>query len=167
MIITMAFFEELKRGASEVADKVVKKTTDITAIAKVNINIKASEAKLNSVYEEIGYLFYTAERNGVDNTEAIAAQVLKADGIIVEIDNLKRESAKLRNVVICPACGSEIDTECLFCPVCGQKQEVPEPKCDCGCECSDEECSCEECDCEECDCTDDCGCECEHSSDEE
>ncbi len=167
MIITMAFFEELKRGASEVADKVVKKTTDITSIAKVNFNIKASEAKLNSVYEEIGYLFYTAERNGVDNTEAIAAQVLKADGIIVEIDNLKKESAKLRKVVLCPACGSEIDTDCLFCPACGAKQEVPETKCDCGCEDCADECECSECDCEECESAEECDCCCEHNSDEE
>ena len=141
----MAFFEDLFRSASDVADKVVKKTTDITSTAKVNINIKAAESKLNSVYEEIGYLFYTAERNGVDNTEAIAAQVLKADGIIVEIDNLKKEYARLRKMRLCDKCGSEIDTDCLFCPVCGQKQEpvfTAEPECTC-----DEHCECEgECD---------------------
>ena len=136
----MAFFEDLKRSASDVADKVVKKTTDITSIAKVNINIKASESKLNTVYEEIGYLFYTAERNGVDNTEAIAAQVLKADGIIVEIDNLKKEYARLRKMKICSVCGSEISDECFFCPICGSKlenePEAPccEDECDCCCE---------------------------------
>ena len=149
----MAFFEDLKRGASEVADKVVRKTTDITALAKVNISIKASESKLNTVYEEIGYLFYTAERNGLDNTEAIAAKVLKADGIIVEIDNLKKEYARLRKMRICSSCGNEIGTDCLFCPICGAKQETVEECCtccgdDCGCE---EEESCECC----CDCKSD------------
>ena len=143
----MAFFEELKRGASEVADKVVKKTTDITSLAKVNINIRASESKLSTVYEEIGYLFYTAERNGVDNTEAIAAKVLKADGIIVEIDNLKKEYARLRKLRVCDGCGNEIGTDCQFCPVCGQKQEVgeecSEDECGCGCDSeSDESCDC-------------------------
>lgn len=156
----MAFLDELKRGASEVADKVVKKTTDITSIAKININIKASEAKLSSVYEQIGYLFYTAERNGIDNTEAIAAEVLKADGIIVEIDDLKKESAKLRKVVICNECGSEVDSSCNFCAICGCKLEKAEPECDCCCggECEDDA---------DCCCNDDCCCGCEEHKDEE
>ena len=141
----MAFFDELKRGASDAADKVVKKAGEITGIAKTNLNIRSSESKLNSVYQEIGFLFYNAERNGVDYTEEIAAQVLKADGLIVEIDNLKKAYAKARGLSVCRECGNEIDTESAFCSFCGAKQEK-ECSCDCCCDCEDD---CEEngCDC--------------------
>lgn len=134
----MAFIEELKRGASDVAGKVAKKTGELTSIAKMNMNIRSSESKLSSIYEEIGFLFYTAERNGVDFTEEIAAQVLKADSLIVEIDNLKKAYAKARGFRVCPECGNEIDSECAFCSFCGKKQELKEDddecSCDCGCE---------------------------------
>jgi len=134
----MAFFDEFKRGASEVADKVAKKTTDLTAIAKIAFNIKSDESKLSNVYEEIGYLFYTAERNGVDYTEEISAQILKADGLLAEIETLKKESAKLRNSAVCSACGNEIACDVAFCPFCGKKQEEAHEDCGC-CECNSEE----------------------------
>ena len=142
----MTFFDDIKRGASDVAGKVAKKTGELTGIAKINFNIKTSEAKLSSVYEEIGFLFYTAERNNVDFTEEIAAQVLKADGIIVEIDNLKKEAAKLRGARICSGCGNEIGSECAFCSFCGKKQEAEKS--------GEEACSCECCHDNACDCSD-------------
>ena len=45
----MPNFEELKRNASGVADRAVKKTNELTAFVKLKMGIKASEAKLSSV----------------------------------------------------------------------------------------------------------------------
>lgn len=122
----MAFIDEFKRNAAEMADKAKKKTNEITSIAKINLNIKSCEAKLAAVYEEIGRLFYTAEREGVDNTAAIATCIMKADKYNSDIQNAKKELAKLRNVKNCCQCGSEIDINFAFCNFCGAKQEMPE-----------------------------------------
>ena len=119
----MAFFDDFKKSATDVADKVAKKTTDFTSIARIAMNIRSNESKLSSTYEEIGYLFYTAERNGTDYTEEIAAQILKADGLNAEIESLKKESAKLRNVKICSGCQKEIPSDSSFCSFCGLKQD--------------------------------------------
>ena len=116
-------FEEIKRSASGVAERTVKKTGDVTNIVKLKVNLKSAESKLSSVYEEIGRLFYTAERSGEDCTSDIAAYIMKADKLKADIAEYNKQIAKLHNVRICDNCGTEIDETVNFCPVCGAKQE--------------------------------------------
>ena len=47
----MSFFEEFKRNATDVANKAVKKTGELTNIARLCINVKSNEAKLAIVVE--------------------------------------------------------------------------------------------------------------------
>ena len=171
----MTIFDNLKRGATDAANKAAKKTGEITNIAKLTMNIKNAETKLGDVYEEIGRLFYTAERTGEDCTSEIAANIMKADKIKADIANFKAEIATLRNVIVCENCGNEVNADFAFCNFCGTKIEKPAAPaeeetcecCECGCEC---ECECDcECDCEcECgeaeECT--CGCCCDEKAEE-
>lgn len=158
----MTIFNNLKRGATDAANKAAKKTGEITNIAKLTMNIKNAETKLGDVYEEIGRLFYTAERTGEDCTSEIAANIMKADKIKADIANFKAEIAVLRNVIVCENCGNEVNADYAFCNFCGNKIEKPvvgteeseEEVCEC-CECGEEEA--EECCCE---------CECEETAEE-
>ncbi len=121
----MAFFDDFKRSASSAAEKAAKKTEELKNIAKYNVNIKSLEGKLSATYEQIGRLFYEAERNGEDYTADIAAEILKADKYHADIAEYKKLLAKLRKVSECPTCGKEIDENALFCSFCGAKQEKP------------------------------------------
>lgn len=122
----MAFIDELKKNAVDFADKAKKKTNEITGITKINIAIRSNESKLAAVYEEIGRLFYKAEREGADYTEDIATCIMKADKYNSDIEIGKRELAKLRKVKTCGGCGNEIDRTFAFCNFCGEKQKMPE-----------------------------------------
>ena len=117
-------FEEIKRGATGVADRAVKKTGEVTNLVKLKVSMKSAEGKLSEVYEEIGRLFYTAERSGEDCTSDIAAYIMKADKLKADIAAYTKQLAKLRNVRICEGCGHEIDMNVNFCPVCGLKQDT-------------------------------------------
>lgn len=117
-------FEEIKRNATGVADRAVKKTGEVTNLVKLKVSVKAAEGKLSSVYEEIGRLFYTAERSGEDCTSEIAAYIMKADKLKADIASFNKQIAKLRNIRICDSCGHEIDQSVNFCPICGAKQET-------------------------------------------
>ncbi len=161
----MTIFNNIKRGATDAATKAAKKTGEITNIAKLTMNIKNAETKLGAVYEEIGRLFYTAERTGEDFTSDIAANIMKADKIKADIANFKSEIAALRNVIVCENCGNEVNADFAFCNFCGTKIEKPVPAeeetCEC-CECDGEcECCCEEA-AEECTCE----CCCEETAEE-
>ncbi|MBQ7600244.1 MAG: hypothetical protein IJU57_06205 [Clostridia bacterium] len=133
----MDFIEEVKRSATNFAEMAKEKTATVTNLAKLNINLKTTEAKLGEVYEEIGRLFYKAERENLDNNAAITEYILEADRYSAEIEQIKKDLAKLRNVKVCPKCGNEIDISFEYCNHCGEKQEMPEEpeeECCCGCE---------------------------------
>ena len=156
----MSFFEEFKRNATDVANKAVKKTGELTNIARLCIIVKSNEAKLSSVFEEIGYMFYEAQSTGADHTSDIASLIMKADKIKADIENIKKEIAKLKKVVICTSCGNEVSEEASFCPHCGAKIEKPEPEtCEDDSCCDENECSCG-CGCEETETAETCGCGC-------
>ncbi len=157
--------ESLKKNFKDVTDKTVKKTNELTAIAKLNVAIKSEESKLSDCYKAIGRLFYSAERDQVDNTEEIATYIMQADKIKATIASYQKELAILRNVIICEGCNNEIAGDAIFCPICGLKVAKPAPAAEeeAVCDCEDE-CDCEaeacECGCEEaCECECDCGCE--------
>ena len=138
----MTFFDDIKRTATDAADKAVKKTNQLAAIAKLNFNIKSSEAKLSAIYEEIGRLFYTAERSGNDHTEEITVYIMKADNVNSDIASYKAELAKAKKVTICDGCGNEISNDAAFCSYCGKKLEkCAEPD-------AEEDTEAEECKCD-------------------
>lgn len=155
--MAMQFWEEVKKNAKEAADLTVKKTSEITAIAKATVAIKTEEGKLSSCYKEIGRLFYTAERDGVDYTDEIATFIMQADKIKASIVGYQKEIAAMKKIAICEFCGNEMPTEALFCPTCGAKILNKTENCDNCTNSSNEECCCESVTEENvCHCADDC-----------
>lgn len=173
-------YEALKKNFKDITDKTVKKTGELTTIAKLNMTIKSEEAKLSDCYKSIGRLFYTAERDNLDNTEEIATYIMQADRIKATIADCQKELSVLRNVVVCEGCNNEISNDAIFCPICGLKVNKPAPVveeepiveeeteeetcCDCGEETCCEDactCDCEDASAEETPCT--CGCDCENT----
>lgn len=127
-IFIMDFFEDLKRTATNAADIAVKKTNELTELTKIKINIRSANSKLKEAYAEIGRLFYTSERSGVDFTAEIAENIIKADNLVAEINAYKKKLSALRNLINCEGCGNEIPYTAAFCSFCGMKQEHPEPE---------------------------------------
>ena len=161
------FWEEIMKNAKEAADITVKKTSEMTAIAKATVAIKNEEGKLSSCYKEIGRLFYTAERDGVDHTDEIATFIMQADKIKAAIAGYKKEIAALKKVSLCDACGSEVPTDAQFCPSCGAKIVKAEPAkeektCNCCCDTeSDSHCACDAATEDTCTCEESCNCTCD------
>ncbi len=145
----MSIINEIRKNVTEAATIASQKTTELTGIAKLKVSIQREKAKLGDCYEEIGRLFYTAERSGEDHTSDIAAYIMQADKIKASIEKYKKELAALRKVVICEGCGTEISNTAAYCSVCGTKQVKK-----CAGEPKAEPCCCEDC-CEEA-CDSDC-----------
>ena len=124
----MDFFEDLKRTATNAADKAVKKTNELTELTKIKLSLKSASSKLKQVYAEIGRLFYTSERSGVDFTAEIAENIIKADTLVAEINAYNQKLSALRNLTTCEGCGNEIPYTASFCSFCGMKQDHPEPE---------------------------------------
>ncbi len=149
----MAFFDELQKSVTDAANYTAKKATEFSGIAKLKFNIRSEEANLEKCFADIGKLFYTAEREGVDRTAEIAALIMQVDKIRANIDGYRDELSRLKKTVICKACSAEVAKDFAFCPSCGAKLEKNSDCADsCDCNSNDESCCCGDsrgCDCVE------------------
>lgn len=113
---------DIARGVSDAASFTVKKTGELTNLAKMKYALHSEQNKLKECFEEIGKLYYAYQRTGDDYVTEIAALIAEADLIKLSISKMKEEIAHLQNSAICKGCGAKIGAGMAFCPVCGLKQ---------------------------------------------
>ena len=116
----MAIWDEIQKGAKDAAAFTVKKTEEVTTIAKLKLAIHSETSKLEKCYQEIGELYYEAHRRDADTAAAIAPLILEADELTTKLNALKNQLAAVQKGVICKACGTQVSREYGFCPVCGK-----------------------------------------------
>lgn len=123
----MEFISNLKKNLSTAADYTVKKTTEVTEIAKLTVEIKSQNEKLTAVYTEMGRVVYGDIKNGTGSAEKLSALAADADALKETVAALKVRLAKAQNCVLCPACGAKMKDTANFCSVCGAKLPKEEP----------------------------------------
>ncbi len=117
----MALWEDIAKSAKDAAAYTVKKTEELTSIAKIKMSIRSEENNLDKCFSEIGSMYYAYQRQGEDHTSEIAALLMEADQVKEKIKCLRDSLAKLQKSVICPGCSAQVTTEYDFCPLCGVK----------------------------------------------
>lgn len=115
----MALWDDIAKSAKDAAAYTVKKTEELTSIAKIKMSIHSEENNLEKCFAEIGSLYYAYQRQGEDHTSEIAALLMEADQAQAKIKCLRDSLAKLQKSVICPGCNAQVTTEYDFCPLCG------------------------------------------------
>ncbi len=118
---TMALWDDIAKSAKDAAAYTMKKTEELTSIAKIKMSIHSEENNLDKCFAEIGSLYYAYQRQGEDHTSEIAALLMEADQAQAKIKCLRDSLAKLQKSVICPGCSAQVTTEYDFCPLCGAK----------------------------------------------
>ncbi len=117
----MALWDDIAKSAKDAAAYTVKKTEELTSIAKIKMSIRSEENNLEKCFAEIGSLYYVYQRQGEDHTSEIAALLMEADQAKEKIHCLRDSLAKLQKSVICPGCSAQVTTEYAYCPLCGTK----------------------------------------------
>lgn len=124
----MALWDDIAKSAKDAAAYTVKKTEELTSIAKIKMSIRSEENNLDKCFSEIGSLYYAYQREGEDHTSEIAALLMEADQVREKIKCLRDSLAKLQKSVICPGCSAQVTTEYDFCPLCGAKLKEETPQ---------------------------------------
>ena len=120
----MALWEEITKGAKDAASYTVKKTGELTALAKLKTALRGEESKLEKCFEDMGELYYSKVKNAdADSGTELGELVCAADEIKEQIAELKTEIAKLQGTALCAKCGAAFNGEFAFCPKCGAKKE--------------------------------------------
>jgi len=123
----MSLFENITKKVTDTARAAAKKSGELVEATKLNMSIGAEEDKIEKVYAEIGKVVYEAFSNGEAVSEMFKEQCETIKSYEDNIKEMKQKILDLKSVKICSGCGAELDTEVVFCPKCGAKQEIPEP----------------------------------------
>jgi len=101
------------RGAKELADTV-----------KLNSLISDEQRQINSLYTEIGKLFYETNMGVSKDTEfgKLCSEISDANE---RIGKYEQDIRTIKGLKCCPSCGSNVPLESAFCGDCGTKVETP------------------------------------------
>lgn len=115
----MAFFEQVGKRISDVGEGVVHQTKRLTDIAHLNSAISEKENQIFQLYTAIGRCYYEKHRD--DETAEEIEKLREIQKLREEIEQQKEEVKKLKGVVKCPNCGTDVHCDAVFCNMCGTK----------------------------------------------
>lgn len=124
----MSVFEKVSKKVSTTAKAAAKKSGDIVEITKLNMNVGSEEDKIEQKYSEIGKLLFEIYTKGEPVSEELKPHCDEIKALFDNINSMKLKIQELKKIKNCPGCGVELEAEILFCPKCGTKQEIPQPK---------------------------------------
>lgn len=119
----MAFFnklgEKITSGASAVSDSAKR----MSEVSKLNSKINLNLSEITNKYTEIGRAVKLRLMESIEDDEVkrLAGEI---DALLAEISQLKDMVNAAKGLKNCPNCGSTLNSDVLFCPSCGAKQEV-------------------------------------------
>ena len=120
----MGFFDTIGKKASEAYSATTKKTGEIAKETKLKMKIAENKSKINDLYEEIGKKVYEkhVKDESIDIKSELEDECTKIDVLASEIKSCQTSILELKDRKKCPKCDSEIDSNAVFCPKCGEKQ---------------------------------------------
>lgn len=151
----MDFFNKIGSKVSSVASSATSKVKDIADTSSINRQIAADEGKINSLYTEIGKIYYQKHKDYP--TDEFKAAFNEIASLFEKIKEQKAQLQALKKTKICTNCGNEIPLGVAFCSNCGTKAPedpvapAPAPAADtkvcpnCGKACPASSTFCQEC----------------------
>jgi len=125
----MAFFDELKSRAVDLAQTGAAKSKQVAELAKLNLNNASEEEAIKKTYQEIGKVFYEA------NAGAAAAEYAELfEKVTAAKINIEENKSRIAELKATPApaeepCCAEAPAQPASCCT-----EAPADSCGCGCD---------------------------------
>lgn len=114
----MAFdFNKLKSDIVSMGKDVGDKVSDVSAVAKVKLDIRNKESYMEKQFTELGRAYYLAHKNEEEIPEKeFFKPIAEAEA---EIARLQDELMTLQGAEVCPSCGTKQAAGHTFCESCG------------------------------------------------
>lgn len=112
-------FNQIKNGITSVGKDIGNKVSDVSAVAKVKLDIHSKEDYMEKQFAELGKAYYQAHKDEEDMPEkALFSAIADAEA---EIARLKDELMTLQGAQTCPSCGHRQSQGHAYCENCGTK----------------------------------------------
>lgn len=115
----MDFLNQLKKNASEVAQTVAEKSSEVVEISKIKYAVHDLSKDVKKLYFELGKLTYSELKDSSELTEDMSIKCEIIEAKLAKIETLKKKEAQVRNSLTCPECGKECGKTDERCPYCG------------------------------------------------
>lgn len=113
----MGFFDDFGKKVTDVSQKAVQKTQEISEVSRVNSSISQNENKINNVYYQIGKLFVSIYGN--DCKPEFAGMVATIAELEQQNITYRKQIQDIRGIQHCEKCGAEVFKGVAFCSFCG------------------------------------------------
>lgn len=120
----MGFFDELGGKISEGGSKVAEKTKNLTEITKLTAANEKEKKNLEKAYLDFAKKFY--ENCKDEFSGRFPEDFALISNAFNAIEENKSKIRELKGVVLCPACGKEVDKGVKFCSGCGAAMKATE-----------------------------------------
>lgn len=102
---------------NKMTQSAISKSKEMAEVTKLNMEISTLTQNLKEVQTQIG--IYVLESNLLPENEKIAEWVQEAASIKTKIEANQIKVQDIRNIDICPNCGTEVSRSSKFCNKCG------------------------------------------------
>lgn len=122
----MGFFDGLTKKGAEISNSLQESINKSQRISALKKNISENNSKISRTFSEIGKNVYEKRTMDEEVMTFISGKIEEIDSAKKENEELEKELLGLNNKKRCPKCGTEVDLNATFCPVCGKEQEKVE-----------------------------------------
>lgn len=113
----MAFdFDKIKDTLVNAGKEVESMAKDVSAVAKIKMDIHNKEVFLEKQYALLGKAYYNAHKDEDVEEKNYFPSIVEAEA---ELVRLNEELLSAQGAVACPSCGSKQNAENGFCSDCG------------------------------------------------
>ncbi len=119
----MSIIDKLSSGMNEAGNTITQKAKDISEQTRLTGEIAKNKARREEEIKKLGEAYYQARRkNEPENLEESVHEIELIDGIL---EKLTESLCRLKGIILCGQCGSEVPKGSLFCPSCGAQIKQP------------------------------------------
>ena len=109
----MAFLDDLGAKLSKTGQKTMQKANELADITKLNMRTGELNKAVQELYAKVGEQYYALHRSQPE--EALAPLCGEIDAAMAEMDQIKADIQRIRQIKVCPSCGYENPSDASFC----------------------------------------------------
>ena len=122
----MAFFDELGAKLTKTGQMTVQKANDLAEVTRLNMRTGELNKAVAEQYAKLGERYYALHGDAPE--EELAAVCGLIDRANEELESIRLELQRIRQLKVCPACGAENASDASFCSKCSAALPELPPK---------------------------------------
>ena len=117
----MGVLEDVFVKAKATFDAIGEKAGQIVDVSKLNIRMVELKSDMKNEYETLGKVVYKAKKENVEDDVTINYEIAQIDNLNMQIEELKKQIATMKNKVLCTSCGEPNEIGAHYCSKCGDQ----------------------------------------------